>query len=171
MSFRSSLMDQGVSSLPFNTGLGWSAFTAPLPLPWTEGRTASGSSSLTWPSDPKSEAKGPMPDTNFFPLPPVLGEPQLCYFTAPTTSSDTPGCLWLRHSAASTNHVQLSVQLPGAAPTAGFSLLATNYGKTDTQEEVSPRTKMLWALVHRAASPWSCDPDQCFTDRSGATAT
>ena len=52
-----------------------------------------------------------------------------------------------------------------------FFLLATNYGKTGTQEEVSPRTKMLWALVHRAADPWSCDPDQCLTYRSGATAT
>lgn len=113
-----------------------------------------------------------MPDISFFPLPPVLVEPQLSYFTAPTTSSDIPGCLQLRHSAASTNHVQLSVQLPGAAPTAGFFfLLATNYGKTGTQEEVSPRTKMLWALVHRAADPWSCDPDQCLTYRSGATAT
>lgn len=47
------------------------------------------------------------------------GAPALLLY-CPTTSSDIPGCLRLRHSAASTNHVQLSVQLPGAAPTAGF---------------------------------------------------
>lgn len=54
---------------------------------------------------------------------------------------------------------------------AKFSRLASDYGKTGTREEVSPKTKMLWVLGHRAAGPWSSDPNQCFRNRSGASAT
>lgn len=42
---------------------------------------------------------------------------------------------------------------------AKFSRLASDYGKTGTREEVSSRTKMLWVLGHRAASPWSSNPN------------
>lgn len=41
-------------------------------------------------------------------------------------------------------------------------LLATNYGKTSTQEEICARTEILRASVHRAANPWRSHTDWCF---------
>lgn len=41
-------------------------------------------------------------------------------------------------------------------------LLATKYGKTGRQEEVSSRTNILWPLIHRTARSRNSNPDQYF---------
>lgn len=93
------MKDKRAAGQCFETGLVWRPWLSEAP-PQVERRAASGS---------KLEAEGPMP---LVPLAPWCLRSD-CYRTVPATSRETPGCLQFRHLSASTNRVQLSVQLPG----------------------------------------------------------
>lgn len=145
---------------PSKQGLVWRPGLSETP-PRIEGRTASGSS--------KPEAEGPMP-LGHASLPP---SPRWClrsdcYRTVPATSWLPPAQATHRLLPTTGNFL---FSFPGQHTHAKFSRLASDYGKTGTREAVSPRTKMLWGLGHGAAGPWSSDPNQCFRNRSGASAT
>lgn len=112
-----------------------------------------------WP-DPKSEEERPMPWVTYSLLPLAQVKAQLWSLPyspfhflwdsrlSPAQSLISFHRLCAAFCSASWGSIQTKFFLPAA-----------NYGKTGIQE-VRPREKVLWALVHRATSPQNSSPDR-----------